>query len=229
MDNYKKIFESYVDFSMDAACLRDVVYKGLKQAIVEGQIPTGSRIVEKRFADQMNISRTPVREALKRLETEGFIEHVPNVGAVVKCMDKSEIVSLYKAKFALESVVLPDISEAISKETIETLSAYLDQVEQAAEAGDLTCAREAYLSFQNSLLSLAQNKMIFGLIRSLEKNYGRVKSTFEFGIEDYKTILETSRQLVDSLITGNIEFAQEINYNRHMAICDCILKRLQVC
>ncbi len=229
MDNYKKIFESYVDFSVDAACLRDVVYKGLKQAIAEGQIPTGSRIVEKRFADQMNISRTPVREALKRLEQEGFIEHVPNVGAVVKCMDQNEIVSLYKAKFALESVVLPDISEAFSKETIEVLNDCLACAEQCAAAGDLTGARSAYLDFQNTLLNLAQNKMIFGLLSSLEKNYDRIKSTFEFGVEDYEMILESSRKLVDSLITGNLVCAQEFNYNRHMAICNCVLKKIQAC
>lgn len=229
MDNYKKIFESYVDFSVDAACLRDVVYKGLKQAIIEGQIPTGSRIVEKRFADQMNISRTPVREALKRLEQEGFIEHVPNVGAVVKCMDHNEIISLYKAKFALESVVLPDISEAVSNETVEALYECLTCAERCAIAGDLTGARNAYFDFQQTLLDLAQNKMIFGLLNSLDKNYNRIKSTFEFGVEDYETILKASRQLVDSLVNGNIVCAQEFNYSRHMAICDCVLRKIQAC
>jgi DNA-binding GntR family transcriptional regulator len=214
---------------MDATCLRDVVYEGLKQAIVEGKILTGSRIVEKRFADQMNISRTPVREALKKLESEGLIEHVPNVGAVVKCIDENEILSLYKAKHALESIVLSDISEVISESDVQVLNSYLEAAEAAIKAGESEVAHSSYASFQTALVGLSKNKMIFAMLKSLEKTYNRTGTDFELRPADYNAILQSSRALIDSLATGDLTSALEVNYNRHMTVCECMIRKLKMC
>lgn len=226
MDNYKKLFEPYVDFSMDATCLRDVVYKGLKKAIVEGRIQTGSRIVEKRFADQMNISRTPVREALKRLELEGFVEHVPNVGSVVKCIDEKEVVSLYQARAALEAIVLPDIHAQITEQDAQMLKGLLEEAVQCCKAQDMEGLNSAYLKFQIELITLGQNKMIFTMLRNLDKNYDRFRRQLDDCFEDYLTIVDASMALVTALKQENLETVLKVNDQRQMTICGCLLKRM---
>ena len=226
MDNYKKLFEPYVDFSMDTTCLRDVVYRGLKSAIVEGKIQTGSRIVEKRFADQMNISRTPVRDALKKLEQEGFVEHVPNVGSVVKCVDAKEVQSLYKAKAALEAIVYPDIVSSITDQDVTFLDGLLKNAEGMLEQKAMDAVARQYLEFQMYLIDIGQNRMIFSLLKNLDKSYDRSRRTLDFHFEDYDRIFKASRPLIQALESRNLEQALSLNDIRHQTICSCILNRM---
>ncbi|GKT33827.1 Apo-citrate lyase phosphoribosyl-dephospho-CoA transferase like protein, partial [Aduncisulcus paluster] len=60
--------------------IRETIYKAIKQSIIDGKLAVGERIVEKTFADAFRVSRTPVREALRRLETEGHVEYIPRTG-----------------------------------------------------------------------------------------------------------------------------------------------------
>lgn len=227
MDNYKKLFEPYVDFSLESTCLRDVVYKGLKKAIVEGRIQTGSRIVEKRFADQMNISRTPVREALKRLEDEGLVEHVRNVGSVVKCMDEKEVISLYQAREALETIVLPNIVENISEYEIDMLRNYLYKTEMLLDQKGMDGVSKSYMEFQDYLMGLGENRMIFGMLKSLDKNYDRFRSQIDNEREDYRKIVHVSHELVNALATKKIENVANANRNRRDLICQCLLNKMR--
>ncbi len=226
MDNYKKLFEPYVDFSLESTCLRDVVYKGLKKAIVEGRIQTGSRIVEKRFADQMNISRTPVREALKRLENEGLVEHVPNVGSVVKCMDEQEVISLYKAREALETIVLPKIVEKIDENEIEILRNYLFKTEMLLNQRGMDGVANCYMEFQDYLIGLGENRMIFGMLKNLDKSYDRFRKQIDYEREDYKKIVFVSHHLVDALSSKNMDEIFSTNRKRRDIICECLLNKL---
>lgn len=226
MDNYKKLFEPYVDFSLESTCLRDVVYKGLKKAIVEGHIQTGSRIVEKRFADQMNISRTPVREALKRLENEGLVEHVPNVGSVVKCMDEQEVISLYKAREALETIVFPKVVENIDENEIEMLRNYLFKAEMLLSQKGMEGVANCYMEFQDYLMGLGENRMIFGMLKNLDKSYDRFRRQIDHEREDYKRIVFVSHDLVNALATKNMDEVINTNRKRRDVICECLLSKL---
>ncbi len=226
MDNYKKLFEPYVDFSLESTCLRDVVYKGLKKAIVEGRIQTGSRIVEKRFADQMNISRTPVREALKRLEDEGLIEHVPNVGSVVRCMDEQEVISLYKAREALETIVLPEIVEKIDDTEIDMLRNYLFKAEMLMDQKSMEGVANCYMDFQDYLIGLGENRMIFGMLKNLDKSYDRFRKQIDNEREDYKKIVYVSHEFINALATKDLEKIQKANRERRDQICQCLLRKL---
>lgn len=226
MDNYKKLFEPYVDFSLESTCLRDVVYKGLKKAIVEGRIQTGSRIVEKRFADQMNISRTPVREALKRLENEGLVEHVPNVGSVVRCMDEQEVISLYTAREALESIVFPKVIENVDENELDMLRNYLYKTEMLLDQKGMEGVAHCYMEFQDYLIGLGQNRMIFGMLKNLDKSYDRFRKQIDYEREDYKKIVYVSHHLVDALASKNIDEVFSVNRKRRDVICECLLNKL---
>ena len=72
--------------SMESKPIREVAYETLKNAIVTGEIPAGSRIVETEYAERMHISRTPLREALRKLERDGLVEYVVRRGVVVRSL-----------------------------------------------------------------------------------------------------------------------------------------------
>lgn len=83
MDDYIKEMIKTTD-SNQYLPLNEIVYNGLRKAIIDDKVPIGVRINEKEYADRMNISRTPVREALKRLEAEDLVEYIPRFGVIVK-------------------------------------------------------------------------------------------------------------------------------------------------
>ena len=93
---------------MESRPIREIAYEVLKKAIITGEIPAGERIVETDYADRLHISRTPLREALRKLERDGLVEYVLHRGVVVRAFtinDIEEIFTInYYAKF--EKMVL---------------------------------------------------------------------------------------------------------------------------
>ncbi|MBR0226986.1 MAG: GntR family transcriptional regulator, partial [Clostridia bacterium] len=87
-------FQSF-DSSLESRPIRDIAYEQLKHAIITGQISAGSRIVETVYAEQLHISRTPLREALRRLERDGLVEYVLHRGVVVRAFTIEDIDEIF--------------------------------------------------------------------------------------------------------------------------------------
>ncbi len=226
MDNYKKLFEAYVDFSAEAHCLRDVVYQGLRGAILDGQLRTGSRIVEKRFADQMNISRTPVREALKRLESEGFIEYVPNVGAVVRCVEEDDVSEMYEAKKVLERLMLKQIIENVSEDDLRELRECLAAFEGQIRQRNATEIVLLYDNFQRILRKLGSNKTICQLLSNLDQSYNRFKKQIDFQLVDLQLLYFEAAGVVRAIEARDLSALEKANEEKLMVMCHAILKNM---
>lgn len=226
MDNYKKLFETYVNFSTDSVCLRDVVYEGLKSAIVDGQIRTGSRIVEKRFADQMNISRTPVREALKRLEMEGFIEYVPNVGAIVKCIDETDVLHLYQVKAVLENLLLEVIVERATLADIEELRRCVKELDSKILTRKADSILELYENYQKQLRIIADNKTINHLLGSLDESYMRFKKQLSFQLRDMQLLSVELSALTSAIEMRDLQAVHKANADKLDVMKQALLRGL---
>jgi DNA-binding GntR family transcriptional regulator len=98
-----------------------VATAALRDAIVSGVYPPGSRVIESEVAARLGMSRTPVREAIRRLGGEGIIEHVPNRGAVVPAWDRSAIKEVFDLREMLESHAIRLAAKRGSRQDIETL------------------------------------------------------------------------------------------------------------
>jgi DNA-binding GntR family transcriptional regulator len=101
--------------------IREQVYDYLKEEIVNGKIKEGSRIVEEEFAEKLNISRTPIREALRMLELEGLIEAREKGGVTVPKTTKKDVEEVVKIRIALETVIFEELFERVTEKDIEKL------------------------------------------------------------------------------------------------------------
>lgn len=106
-------------------------YQQVRAAIVENRYPPGSRLVEVRIAEDLGLSRTPVREALRRLEAEGLVVSEPNRGAMVRPLSPTEVVDLYGLRIRLESYA---VEIATERATEADLAALFDAVEAFSNA-----------------------------------------------------------------------------------------------
>ncbi|HZG83950.1 GntR family transcriptional regulator [Paenibacillus sp.] len=119
--------------------IRDKVYQYIKQAIVQGVYKSGERIIERELADQLNVSRTPIREALFRLESQGFVKTIPRKGVVVSKLSPEEIVEIFTILASLESLTMKlaaQKAEAAEREELTRLIGELDAVLAAPEIGE---------------------------------------------------------------------------------------------
>ena len=97
MKNWMDEFVNNTDLSQNRP-IKEVVYESLRKTLIESKIPIGERFIEKEYSDRLNISRTPVRESLKQLESEGLVKYIPRTGVVVNRITKEDVIEIYKIR-----------------------------------------------------------------------------------------------------------------------------------
>ena len=117
------------DPMMESRPIREIAYEVLKNAIITGEIPAGERIVETDYADRLHISRTPLREALRKLERDGLVEYVLRRGVVVKAFTLADVDEIYTIRNALEMLTLPAIVEKATADDIASLRERLAEMD----------------------------------------------------------------------------------------------------
>jgi DNA-binding GntR family transcriptional regulator len=109
--------------------IRDKVYQYIKQAIVQGVYKSGERIIERELADQLNVSRTPIREALFRLESQGFVKTLPRKGVVVSQLTPEEVVEIFTILGSLESLAMKMAAQKATPEAREELKRIIEEID----------------------------------------------------------------------------------------------------
>ncbi len=154
--------------STDAG-LPNGAYEFLRSRILSGELPPESRIKEQQIAEQLGISRTPVREALARLKTEGFVDSVPRRGAVVRRIELDEIDEIYEIRAALERLVVKRACERATEAEIEAMDQELICAERELLGGDRLTAGKHSRQFHVLLNRSARSPRLFSMLRSLEE------------------------------------------------------------
>lgn len=135
MDDYMKEVIKLADLSQNKP-LNEIVFEGLRNAIIKGIIPIGERINESVYAERMNISRTPVREALRRIQEEGLVEYVPHYGVVVKKVTIEDAIEIYKIRKALDILATQNAMTIMTDEQFDEMEALLRKTDEADAQGD---------------------------------------------------------------------------------------------
>ena len=155
------------DFSSmpESRPIRDIAYDRLKHAIITGELPAGSRIVETTFADQLHISRTPLREALRKLERDGLVEYMLRRGVIVRAFTIADVEEIYTIRNCLEMLTLPAIIKNATADDIKHLRALLDEMDPLNESNDITSLSPRARAFHAYLTGISGQKRI---IRAIE-------------------------------------------------------------
>ncbi len=147
---------------MDSSSRPDRIAELLRDAIMAGRFGRGSQIVESRFARQLGVGQNAVREALHRLEFEGFVHKLPNVGTFVATITERDLDEIYRMRIELEALAVYWAREKDRPDgaDLERLSQHLDDAARAAGRDDLSAYAQADTSFHRCLWSLAGNKYL---------------------------------------------------------------------
>ncbi|MFR9055814.1 MAG: GntR family transcriptional regulator [Acidaminococcus intestini] len=149
---------------LDKIPLSEKVYKKLVNEIVSGEIAPESRLREEHIAKEFNVSATPVREAFKRLASDGFIEIIPYHGAVVHGIEETEIDDVYNCRLALEYLALEEAIPKLSKKDIKKFENLVEKTQVMTNMFDIADANK---KFHEMIYNTANNKTLTKLVESL--------------------------------------------------------------
>lgn len=155
---------------------RDEAYEKLKQWIIHGTLRPGETLRDQQIAESLGVSRTPVREALRRLEDEGFVETALNRWTRVAPLDLKKAVETYSIIEALESFALETAS--LTQEDLKKMKRANDAMARAVRLGQAASALEADEAFHSVWLFRAQNNELFILVEQLKSRLRRVELAY---------------------------------------------------
>lgn len=141
-------------------------YRRLLEDIRSGTLTPGARLRETELAERLGISRTPVREAIRQLEADGLVAHLPRQGATIRSLDHAEVVELYEMRAVLEGTAARLAARAASDIELTEL-AVLNAALAAAPAGPQS--REVNRQFHRMLLEAARNRFLLKSMSALQK------------------------------------------------------------
>lgn len=146
---------------------KDLAYEEIKRLILDGKLSGDMPVSENVLANMLDISRTPVRDALRRLEMDGFVRVIPNQGVVIREVSISEVKEIYDMRIALEEFVVRELADGLSGEDFRNLEAILKKQEEACEKRDAVAFHEEDRKFHDYLMRVYGNAMITNFIARL--------------------------------------------------------------
>ncbi|MEW6080487.1 MAG: GntR family transcriptional regulator [Bacillota bacterium] len=153
---------------------RDIVYSFLRKAILEGLFSEEQRLIELDLAEKLGVSRTPVREALRKLELEGLAEHQPRKGMVVKRISPKELEDIFGIRAILEGYAARLASQFADDEDIDRLYETLEHIKKSGE-GDIRELLQAHAKFNEAFYLASKNQRLFVLLSTYSDYFTRTR------------------------------------------------------
>jgi DNA-binding GntR family transcriptional regulator len=185
---------------LDNLTLRERVHDFLKGEILANRYPPGSELLEVPLSEELGVSRGPVREALRSLESEGLVEITPRRGAVVVSLTKRDFLEAYQVRESLEALGVRLAVPRLSEADMDALDAQLDAMATHAQAGDLDAFFEVNAAFHEAFMDASGNRKLVEIYRRLMAQMGpyrrpsaQLRGNVERSIAEHREILVAAR------------------------------------
>ena len=195
--------------------LRDVVFNTLRQAILRGELKPGERLMEIQLANKLGVSRTPIREAIRKLELEGLVLMIPRKGAEVAEITEKNMLDVLEVRRALEELAVKLACERITEEEIQELKDAADAFQKILSEKDITKIAEADEAFHDVIFKSTGNDRLIQLLNSLREQMYRYRLEYLTREEYHPQLLEEHQQIIDRITRKDQSEAAEL-IDRHI-------------
>ena len=209
MKNWMDEFVANTDLSQNRP-IKEVVYESLKKTLIEGKIPIGERFIEKEYSDRLNISRTPVRESLKQLESEGLVKYIPRTGVVVNRITREDVIEIYKIRSSLEFLVATEAMKYIQQSDADKIYKLLDETEIANKENNIEEVIRLFSVYNTVLYELSHMKILPTIISNLNNYLHKFrKISIEDKVRRENAIIE-HRNIIKAILNKDRDLAEVI-------------------
>ena len=155
--------------------LRDVVFNTLRRSILTGELKPGERLMEIHLADRLGVSRTPIREAIRKLELEGLVTMIPRRGAEVAQITEKHLRDVLEVRRALDALAVELACERITDAELESLKDACDNFEKETKQGNANRLARADVAFHDIILNASGNERLVQMISNLSQQMYRYR------------------------------------------------------
>jgi len=198
-------------FQKNSIPVREKAYEYLKSSVLSGRFNAGKRLTEEDLAKVLGVSRTPVREALHKLESEGLIKPRMKRGFVASADSKDEIEELFDIRASLEGYALRLISEIISEETLKRLDRFIENAEDALKRKKINEIFKWNTRFHDALHDLVAYKpRFYRLITNMRKYVLRYRKDTLHYLDGAKRTIDGHRKIMMGLRMKDPDLCERI-------------------
>lgn len=206
------------DFSVDMneyLPLRDVVFNTLRKAILKGELKPGERLMEIALAEKLGVSRTPVREAMRKLENEGLVVMAPRRGAQVANITEKDLNDVLEVRIALENLSIENACSRMNEEELLELKKAAQNFDRLMKDGNLVKLAEADVAFHEVIYRASDNKRLVQVLNNLREQIYRYRVEYLKEEETRNLLVSEHEELYEAIRSRDVKRAQEISY-RHI-------------
>ena len=201
--------------------LREKILENIRDAIISGALKGGSRVSEPDLAERYGISRTPIREAFRQLESEGYLTVIPRRGAVVSEFSEKDVEEFYAIKSILEGYAARRACEKLTAKELDRLQAINNRLAELAAHNDIRTFFKIHNDFHDVFIKAADNEKLRELINSLVTRFQRLRlmsislpDRMRISVQEHEKIIEAFRrkdaEAAEILVRKNAEYGGKV-------------------
>lgn len=190
--------------------LREVVFDSLRGAIISGVLKPGERLMEVQLAEKLGVSRTPIREAIRKLELEGLVVMMPRKGVYVTDMSTKDITDVLEIRAALEGLASGLAAMRITDDEIEDLEMTALEFHKAIEAEDIDRIMKEDIEFHDKIFKAARNEKLLQISNNLREQVQRFRIMYLNKSNKLKELAREHFKIAEAISQRNIEQAEKI-------------------
>lgn len=190
--------------------LREVVFESVRGAIISGVLKPGERLMEVQLAEKLGVSRTPIREAIRKLELEGLVIMMPRKGAYVADLSIKDITDVLEIRATLEGLASGLAALRITNGEIEQLKLNALQFHKAIEADDFDGILQADIEFHDNIFKATRNEKLLQINNNLREQVQRFRIMYINKSNKSKDLAKEHFEIAEAISKRNIDMAERI-------------------
>ena len=187
--------------------LRDVVFKTLRQGILTGELKPGERLMEIHLANKLGVSRTPIREAIRKLELEGLVTMIPRRGAEVAQITEKSMKDVLEVRKVLDRLSVELACERITQEEKQQLKEACKAFEEAVAGGDFGAIAKADVVFHDLIVTATRNMRLSQMVNNLAEQMYRYRFEYIKDKSQHRRLVAEHEVIYQGILEGNKEKA----------------------
>lgn len=188
--------------------LRDVVFNTLRQAILKGEMEPGERLMEITLANKLGVSRTPIREAIRKLELEGLVNMIPRRGAIVASISEKDMRDVLEVRITLEELAVKLAIKNMNQEDLDMLKAAGKEFENAVISKDIVEIVEADVRFHDIIYNRTENARLIQIINNLREQMYRYRLEYVKDARTHSILISEHNDIIECFRRKDVEAAQ---------------------
>lgn len=189
--------------------LRDVVFNTLRQAILRGELKPGERLMEIHLAEKLGVSRTPIREAIRKLELEGLVTMIPRRGAEVARITEKNLRDVLEVRRELDAFSCGLACDRITKQEGEELRQACEEFAAATITRDATVIAAADVKLHDIIVHAAGNERLTEILNNLSEQMYRYRFEYIKDTSNYDKLVEEHRIIYESIMNKDKQTAAQ--------------------